>query len=281
MRLIKFVVLLFLTIFVSESAFAHQPEIVNSTIIEVSHPEISKAYYGELAGLPHIYRIQSAVDFDLYLNILVPQSSNPEGRYSLNLYKVDDVKKFIGKIDAGSSSWKKSFEPLGHDIYIQGPEYVDHVTAGTYEVAVHGELNEVGKYVLAIGETEQYGLSKVVNTLLVIPQLKRDFFNIPSADFLLSPIGFGFAVVAIIVGFLIGVLLRFVLKKTIVKNVACNLKNIDYQNRLIRLLIGTIGLLIGGYYYVPLLFVVAGFCLYEAIFSWCGVFALSGKNSLG
>ncbi len=278
MRLIKFVAFVFLVFFVSETAFAHQPIVVNSTLIEVTNPEVSKGYYGELSGLPQIYRIQSTVDFDLYLNVLVPKSSNPTGRYSLNLYKVGDVKKFIGKIDVGSTDWKETFEPFGNDTYYQGPEYTDHVSAGTYEVAVHGSSEDVGEYVLAIGKTEQFGPSEIIHTLLVVPQLKRDFFHVPAADFLLSPIGGGCAVLMVMGGFLSGALLRFVLKKTIVKNVVCNLKNIDRQNRLIRLLAGIICLLIGYYYYIPFLFALAGFCFYEAIFSWCGVFALMGKN---
>ena len=37
--------------------FAHQPRITEDGKIDVVNPEISKAYYGELKGGPHIYTI--------------------------------------------------------------------------------------------------------------------------------------------------------------------------------------------------------------------------------
>jgi len=53
-------------------AYSHQPRLVESSRITVVDPEISKAYYGKLAGEPHIYRIESPQPFALYVNILVP-----------------------------------------------------------------------------------------------------------------------------------------------------------------------------------------------------------------
>jgi hypothetical protein len=54
---------------------AHQPRIPEGNEITVTDPEVSKAYYTELKGAPHIYTLFSDVPFVLYINILVPDIS--------------------------------------------------------------------------------------------------------------------------------------------------------------------------------------------------------------
>ena len=51
---------------------AHQPRLVEMEKINITKPEISKAYYGNLSGKPHIYTINASSPIDLYVNILVP-----------------------------------------------------------------------------------------------------------------------------------------------------------------------------------------------------------------
>ena len=57
---------------------AHQPRIVEMEEINITKPEISKAYYGNLSGKPHIYTISASSPIDLYVNILVPFIEGPE-----------------------------------------------------------------------------------------------------------------------------------------------------------------------------------------------------------
>ena len=67
----KYVILLLFLLLVFV-VVAHQPRITDSEDIIVKEPEISKAYYGNLEGNPHIYVINSDKNFNLYVNILVP-----------------------------------------------------------------------------------------------------------------------------------------------------------------------------------------------------------------
>src|SRR5579872_6158967 len=69
-------------------ASAHQPQVVHTDPVTVSQPEISKAYYDELRGEPRAYRITSAHAFPLYLQLTVPRSSNPNGRYTAAVYRL-------------------------------------------------------------------------------------------------------------------------------------------------------------------------------------------------
>lgn len=58
--------------------FAHQPRLAyneNLTIDNakrIENPEISQAFYGELKGQPDYYKIDSDKDFNLYVNLVVP-----------------------------------------------------------------------------------------------------------------------------------------------------------------------------------------------------------------
>ena len=58
---------------VASPAVAHQPHVVGDAArVVVSDPEISKAYYGRLPGVPARYEIVSRRPFTLYAQITVP-----------------------------------------------------------------------------------------------------------------------------------------------------------------------------------------------------------------
>ena len=69
----KIILILFVFIIIG-SVIAHQPRVgLKGTLeepIQVEKPEISKAYYGELLGIPEYYEIDSDKDFLLYLSPL-------------------------------------------------------------------------------------------------------------------------------------------------------------------------------------------------------------------
>ncbi|MHC5172413.1 MAG: hypothetical protein ACYSPJ_01410, partial [Planctomycetota bacterium] len=68
--------------------FAHQPRLVGTeTVVHVSLPEISKAYYGSLSGTPVTYHIEAAEPFRLYLNTLVPVMEGIEKDVSAKVLK--------------------------------------------------------------------------------------------------------------------------------------------------------------------------------------------------
>ena len=46
---------------------AHQPRLVEMEKINITEPEISKAYYGNLSGKPHIYTISTSSPIDFCL----------------------------------------------------------------------------------------------------------------------------------------------------------------------------------------------------------------------
>jgi len=257
-------------------AFAHQPRITEGRRTDVIDPEVSKAYYGKLAGEPDVYLIEADQAFDLYVGVLVPDIAGQKRDVSATVLR-DGVQ--IAALDGMTFAWTRFFEPFGHDTYWQGPEYQARVEAGSYEIRVSSGSDD-SKYSLAIGETEAFDAKETVNALTLIPQIKRDFFNESPIGFILSPFGWGLIAVMYLVAGVVGLVYRLVLKK-VAKNTPRGLgRNIGKFDRLIRLAIG-IALLAWAVTttWSPILIFFSGFAIFEAIFSWCGLYAAMGKST--
>lgn len=190
-RIISFIVSFLL---IASSALAHQPVIVEQEAIEIEKPEISRAFYDELEGKPRSYLINSEKDFDLYVNLLVPKNTNPDGRYSARILKDN---RPLTVVRGDSVEWVEFYEPFGGDTYLKGPEWKQRVPAGRYEIEVYSEDN-LGKYVLAVGEKEFFGPKEIASVYTEVPKLKSEFFETNPLSFLWTP--FGIAAVIVIAG---------------------------------------------------------------------------------
>jgi hypothetical protein len=255
---------------------AHQPRIVKDNPTVVTFPEISKAYYGTLSGKPAVFTITSEKPFALYVGVLVPDITGQKKDVSAVILK--DGKQ-IAVLDGMSFEWKKFFEPFGHDTYWQGPEYKAQVEAGVYEIHVTSSNND-SKYSLAIGETEAFDFKEGMSALTIIPQLKKDFFNKSGVDFILSPFGWGLIVIMFVLAFIFGFIYRALFKK-FARNTTRGIgKNIGKKDRIVRAVIGVVLLLVAiTTTWSPWLLFFSGFAFFGAIFSWCGFYAVIGKNS--
>jgi len=257
-------------------AFAHQPRITESRQTLVPSPEVSKAYYGELSGEPDVYIIQAGEPFDLYVNVLVPDIAGQKKDVSAVILK-DGVQ--VALLDGPNFDWKQFYEPFGADTYWMGPEYKAHVEAGRYEIRVWSSNND-SKYSLAVGEIEAFDLKETINALTLIPKLKQNFFDTSSISFIVSPFGWGLIVAMYLLAGLFGLAYRTTLKYVARGTVRGATKNIGTSDRLLRFALG-VGLLVWAIMttWSPILIFFSGFCLFEAIFSWCGFYAALGKST--
>ena len=277
MKKLLITIALLLPVFLLPNATsAHQPRIATDEPTTVTSPEVSKAYYGTLSGEPAVYTITSDKEFALYVGVLVPDIIGQKKDVSAVILK--DGKELI-VLESTGFEWKKFFEPFGGDTYWQGPEYKAEADAGTYEIRVWSSNND-SKYSLAIGEIEAFDFKETVNALTLIPQLKKDFFNKSPIDFILSPLGWGLIVIMFVLAFIFGFIYRAILKK-IARNTARGAsKNINKKDRAIRVFIGLAILLLAiTTTWSPWLLFFSGFSFFEAIFSWCGFYAVLGKNT--
>ncbi|MEI7719842.1 MAG: DUF2892 domain-containing protein, partial [bacterium] len=276
-KLYKVIPLLLLGLFASlftlapSLASAHQPRITEERLTSVTYPEVSKAYYGKLTGVPDVYTIEAKEAFNLYVGVLVPDIAGQKKDVSAVVMK--DGKQIV-VLDGATFAWKQFFEPFGHDTYWQGPEYKARADAGKYEIRVTSPNND-SKYSLAIGEIEKFDGKEGLNALTLIPQIKKNFFNESPIGFILSPFGWGLIVIMYILAFIAGFIYRTILKKFASHpSTGSGQANIGKPDRLLRLAIG-VGLLLWAITttWSPILIFFSGFAFFEAIFSWCGFYA--------
>lgn len=271
-----FLLLLAIIILTPAIAAAHQPRIVEGRQTIVTEPEVSKAYYGKLEGVPDTFTIQSSAPFDLYLNILVPDIESQKKDVSVAVTK--DGQPFI-TLDGNRFEWKALFEPFGYDNYFAGPEYKAKVDAGTYVVTVSSGQDD-SKYSLAIGEIENFDFKETLNAVTLIPELKKNFFAKSPVDFILSPFGWGMIVILYVLAVIFGLAYRFILKKIASTKVRTASRNIGEGDRYLRFFIG-FALLVWAITttWSPFLIFFSGFALFESAFSWCGFYAAIGKST--
>lgn len=274
-----FAVLLLAFFLVPALASAHQPRITESRLTQVPDPEISKAYYGKLSGEPDVYTIEASEPFDLYVNVLVPDIAGQKKDVSAVVIKDGNTEAPLAVLEGINFEWKQFYEPFGADSYWMGPEYKARALAGTYEIRVWSSNND-SKYSLAIGEKEAFDTRETLNALTIIPELKKNFFDESPIVFIASPFGWGLIVAMYLLAVIVGLIYRAILKRYAKGTVRGLNKNIGKGDRLIRFAIGA-GLLLWAITttWNPILIFFSGFAFFEAIFSWCGLYAMMGKNT--
>jgi hypothetical protein len=168
------------------TVYAHQPYMVTDTgVTRVDRPEVSKAFYAELSGEPAVYEIVSPDSFVLYVNILVPDEVGMPIDLSVTVTRGPDT---LAVLDGPAHRWTRFHEPFGGDSYLMGPERRLRIGPGTYFATVTRPGN-TGRYVLAVGEREEFSLGDMVRTIGLMPRLKRDFFHKASIRALTDPLG--------------------------------------------------------------------------------------------
>lgn len=209
---LKSLILLFILFLSICAVSAHQPRLelgVNSTMtnpIVVQNPETSQAFYGNLNGQPDYYQITSDKTFELYVNILVPQSPGISSDFVFaNI--TDSSGKTIAMLGGNQSDWTPMFEEFGGDYYLQGPSFDQNVSAGTYYVKIFN-ANNTGKYSLAIGSIESFPPDESLKALISIPLLKEQIFGKPVTTLFFEFLGIILALGTIMVLFVMTFMAR-------------------------------------------------------------------------
>ncbi|MBL7045046.1 MAG: hypothetical protein ISR98_00385 [Parcubacteria group bacterium] len=216
--------------FITSTIFAHQPRLVKEDIIEIKNPEVSQAFYAELVGTPQIYYIQSENDFSLYVGLLVPDIPNIETDVSAIVREKDyehessnEHNNFEVLLDGNTHEWTPYYEEHAGDDYFTGPALQAKdsdptlhpkgvaVSAGEYEIEVFSSDN-TGKYVLVVGEKEEFPLREIINTVLQVPQIKAYFGKSVFSAFS-TPTMLGFLFTVVILAAIIIALIVFLVRK--------------------------------------------------------------------
>jgi hypothetical protein len=187
-NIFKIVIISFFAIFISaDFVLAHQPRLVGEEqqVVVVENPEISRAFYAAKKSQPQTYRIVSNKDFILYVNLLIPKIPEAQKDLMVNIFRKTDLgDEHLKTLETNNFQWQEYYEPFASDWYYRGPEFRQKVLAGEYFIIVNSPgvqacppqpEKERRKYVLAIGEKEEFPLKEVLHTILILPAQKKLF----------------------------------------------------------------------------------------------------------
>lgn len=167
---------------VVSSADAHEPRLVNGDqLILIDNPEISQAFYGELKDREAYFLIDLKQAADLYFQILVPDLPGILKDKTVAIGYTAELGRpaiSFAKLEPDSMVWQKYYEEFAGDDYFKGPEITKPAEPGYYLIKISSPEN-IGKYVLAVGQKEEFGLREAARALITLPRLKKDFFNKP------------------------------------------------------------------------------------------------------
>lgn len=195
-------------------AAAHLPVVVSpqhvDDITTVEEPEISKAFYGELADFPHTYEIRATSSFMLSVQILEPDIEGAKQNHAGIIVRERESGRGVeevARLHPEDANWESFYEFAGGDHYLAGPEFQEEVGPGVYRVEVSTPVNE-GKYVLVVGYREDFSGIDYFETVGRIYEVKQ-FFGKSIFSMLVSP----FVFIPLIVLIVLGLLGRWVYKR--------------------------------------------------------------------
>jgi hypothetical protein len=192
-------------------AFAHQPRIsgqsAQNKVIEISNPEVSQAFYGNIKDWPAVYKISLSKAKNIYIGILSPNITGADKDFSVDV--IGGGKHYF--LDGANYKWGNFHEEFANDDYFKGPEGTFELAPGDTTLTVFSPDN-TGKYVLVVGNKESFPPKEILKTLVSLPQMKIGFFGKSIFTIFFNKIGlylFGF--VAILAVLVIGI--KIILKK--------------------------------------------------------------------
>lgn len=180
-----------LVVFLSINSYAHQPRLNEQGDFGMSKddpyiikdPEISKAIYSTLDGAEHFYKIKSDEDFNMYAGITVAKQDDCPDEYKKFSFSIHDENfDTLHTFDGESFEWWSWYEEYGKKWYWVGPEYgaefksTNAFKKGTYYIKIFNTDN-VGNYVLAVGDIEKFNALVIGKMMLVLPKINKKFWN--------------------------------------------------------------------------------------------------------
>ncbi len=148
----------------------------------IDEAEHSKAIYAILDGQPDWYRIEETTPFDFYVGLTAPklESCDLQKTFSFDVYDAQ-FNRIDGR-DGTTFEWWPWFEEFGKEWYWVGPEIgatfasTTVYPAGTYYIRVHNQTDS-GKYVLAVGDQERFGLGTILTMFGTVRETERLFWD--------------------------------------------------------------------------------------------------------
>ena len=177
----------FALVLAATPAMAHLP-VLDTTDKTAQAPfviedaEHSKAIYAVLNGDADYYKIEESEPFDFYVGIT---QAKVDGCALDSSFSFDVLNADMAVIDSRSGAdhtWWEWFEEFGKKWYWVGPEIGKDFAstavypAGTYYIRVTNDGSQ-GRYVLAVGDDERFGLGALISIRGVVKETEEQFWN--------------------------------------------------------------------------------------------------------
>lgn len=165
---------------------------------------------------PEHYSFKLLEDSSVYLGILVPENNNKAEELSAMVISINPPLSSVPlRLDGKDFIWTKYYEEFAGDNYFKGPDIKKELGAGEYTIVVTSR-NNIGKYVLVIGEKESFSFNESIKTLLRLPALKMVFFETSFFTIFSGIIGKGILILIVLIllmAFGLYKLIRFLVKR--------------------------------------------------------------------
>lgn len=148
----------------------------------IDDAEHSRAIYAILDGDADYYRIDEAEPFDFYVGLTAPKLEACDLQETFSFEVMNTEMEVIDNRDGTDFNWWPWFEKFGKQWYWVGPEIGEDFAsttvypAGSYYIRVFNDENQ-GKYVLAIGDVETFGLGTLLKLRGTIRQIEAVFWD--------------------------------------------------------------------------------------------------------
>jgi len=181
----KFVKILIISalLFSASETLAHNPRLVwdikTSSIspILIENPDISQAFYGMLKNNPEYYKIKIEESSIIYFGLLVPDNNNASIGLSAKMIQLNSPDSNIKMyLNGDKTLWESYYEFFAGDFYLKGPEETKYLKPGEYLLEITSNDN-IGKYVLTVGQKESFPIGEAMRTIMSLPKLKLFFFE--------------------------------------------------------------------------------------------------------
>ncbi len=176
------------------SVSAYVPEVIVQKslldITQISNPNLSQTFFGELIDFPHTYQIIATEPFHLSVQISVPDIESSKNNLSGIIIKDNAGKgrvEEVARLYAKDALWAPLREWWSGDVYRIGPSFEKDLGPGVYRVEMSTPDNKE-KYILTIGNEKKLALG-YFQTLKNIIDVKK-FFGKSPLRVIESPLAF-------------------------------------------------------------------------------------------
>jgi len=148
----------------------------------IEDAEHSTAIYSILDGDADYYKIDESKPFDFYVGLTAGKLEGCGLQQTFSFEIFDSEMTLIDSRDGSSVEWWSWYEEFGKKFYWVGPEIGENFAsttvypAGVYYIRVFNDVNS-GKYVLAVGDDERFGLGTLLTIRGTVRETAKVFWD--------------------------------------------------------------------------------------------------------